>query len=796
MNTSLRLDAALLVLAVALGVAAFVWWRSSPAPADLAVRAESPGGAAPRDDARLVAAADELEPALDAVRVSEPERVAFEADGASEPAAAAPAELAALVVEVVWGSDGARAEGVRVEVVPWGAPDPLRATREGTSGPDGRLRLDDLAPGSASLYGDRGGNANVELDPGAETVALFVLPAGTHVEGAVHDEHGVAVAGAQVWLSDYGNWTSGGVVARADASGRFALRDVGDARHLAAHAAGHAPSAAVEVPELVGETVAVELRLGGPGGALEGLVLGPAGEPAQSAEVVLHSADPRRSVGSDGRLRKGAPPRFARTDAAGRFAFAGLAPGDATLAVRCAGAAPHESRVPIEAGRTESATLALVAEAVVAGTARDERGAPIANASVASDEDGDFEQVRTRTAADGSFRLGGLASGEVVVHVDARERGEARATLVLAPGVETRWDPVLARGALAGGTVVDHAGAPLAGWLVAAVESDPGGVWLRRAETDADGSFLLESLPENAAALEVREPDAWSAEPALRIDLARGECDLRLVVPRENRRTARVVGRVSDPRGAPLEGLELVLRRAADGLGESFEPADDGRIAIGPVRPGAYYLELRANGVAPHDTAPFELAETATHDVGAIVLERAGHVRASLRAPDGEEPSVRCTLRDERGRTVAWLRVDGGVARSEPIAPGTYTLVAAGERLAAAPLPLAVVAGGTTEIVIDLARAHRRDVRIALPADAKPGDELVVRVRDASGALVFGAAYAPTWTGDTARVGVQVLESGRYTVEAETSGGLAGSAAFEVDASAASAPAVELELRR
>ena len=82
MNTSLRRGSALLVPAVALGLVAFVWWRSSPAPADLAVRAESTGGAGPRDDARLAAPADEVEPALDAARGSEPERVAFEADGA------------------------------------------------------------------------------------------------------------------------------------------------------------------------------------------------------------------------------------------------------------------------------------------------------------------------------------------------------------------------------------------------------------------------------------------------------------------------------------------------------------------------------------------------------------------------------------------------------------------------------------------------------------------------------------------------------------------------------------------
>ena len=101
---------------------------------------------------------------------------------------------------------------------------------------------------------------------------LEVPPAPT-VAGTVIDPDGKPVAGADVWLSQYGNMFEGAVVTKADAKGEFVLRGVSPIRWVAARAPGHAPSPAYAILDgKPADTIRLQMVLGGPAGAVSGNV--------------------------------------------------------------------------------------------------------------------------------------------------------------------------------------------------------------------------------------------------------------------------------------------------------------------------------------------------------------------------------------------------------------------------------------------------------------------------------------------------------------------------------------------
>src|SRR5262249_20744666 len=243
----------------------------------------------------------------------------------------------------------------------------------------------------------------------------FELPPGFAVRGLVQDAEGAPVAGADVWLSMNQNEDEGQVVARSDAQGRFALRDmlVGGRQVLAARSSTHAPSPMVSLAGKRGETQSVTLVLGGECGAVRGVVVDPDGKPVPEARVRIG-----KDYGFQLGEQKRAPGFELRCDGQGAFVAEGLPVGVHPIAAAAPGWSPpgrgsavvHGEHVVgtgviVDAGRTADVTLQLQPSASLSGTARDENGQPVSWASIEVGAPLDLMSAEANSAEDGHYEI-------------------------------------------------------------------------------------------------------------------------------------------------------------------------------------------------------------------------------------------------------------------------------------------------------------------------------------------------------------------------------------------------------
>ena len=462
-----------------------------------------------------------------------------------------------LVVHVTW-SDGAPAVEVWTKVVTWGAADPFRARSSEITDGTGTFVVEDVPPGSVSLYGALGGGGGAEIKAGEESFADLEIPDGVDVEGRVVDSEGADVPNARVWLSDGGNRKNGTYVGTSGPNGRFFLRDVSGGRHVAADAPVYAPSFEVPVPGRPGETAAITLVLPARGGALAGLVLGPGGVAVAGARLLVGNEQPRWITLPSGGKGYTSPPRSLLTNATGRFVVEGLAVGPTPVMVRTDELAPWSGSVVIEEGRRSELTIDLELGASVAGIVTQQEGSPVHKVFVGVGGYGRFLSSQVRTKTDGSYRLSGLAPGEIKIRASSDEHGKISATLQAQPGEEVRWDPMLNTGGIVGGVVTDEEGVPLVGWTVRAVE--PGNARKRHSSTRTgqEGRFELVNCPPEEFDIEVREPDVLVGRAAVTLsEFEVGNVDLVIVVPASAFATCLVEGLVVDPAGESVSGASL-----------------------------------------------------------------------------------------------------------------------------------------------------------------------------------------------------------------------------------------------
>jgi hypothetical protein len=163
----------------------------------------------------------------------------------------------------------------------------------------------------------------------------------------------------------------------------------------------------------------VRLVLPGPGGEAEGRVFDPSGLPVPGAAVLLGSSSGRKQTERGDWVRT-APPAQLLTDAAGRFHAEGLALGKTRVLVRAKGLVPWAGSCLVEADRSQVIEVRLEQGVTITGTVKDAAGRAQPGAEVWSGDGSLYSDFyltpRTRTARDGSFRLGGVQAGEIRVH--------------------------------------------------------------------------------------------------------------------------------------------------------------------------------------------------------------------------------------------------------------------------------------------------------------------------------------------------------------------------------------------
>jgi hypothetical protein len=257
------------------------------------------------------------------------------------------------------------------------------------------------------------------------------------------------------------------------------------------------------------------------------------------------------------------------------------------------------------------------------------------------------------------------ARGEVQIG-----RGPGEVLVIAAPGFATQVEDSVRDGAdiwltpgdRIGGTVVDAAGAPVAGAEVHVAGTDGRGPW----RTAADGTFTVEGVAADDGEVTVRaEAGTWSGE------LSGGTTDAVVVL---RPAPAAVRGVVLLPDGTPA------ARADVNGVGTT---SSDGRFAIVPRETGRLRLfaTWRAPGVggsqaeALQGEASVEVPATGAAEETTIRLRESPRSWVVVRVVDADGRAVPRARVSARAGATRDLRDDATVLLV-PLPPGTETRVA------------------------------------------------------------------------------------------------------------------------
>jgi RNA polymerase sigma-70 factor (ECF subfamily) len=446
MTLKLKLASAVTVLASL----ALLVWISVPDGGPFPPPGEPPALAAAADARREARTAD-VGPQRLRVEVPAPE-----SSPATLPAREPADPFGSLLIKVVWGDDKSPAEGIGLRVQSE-AEFGLFPLAEGTTGSDGTFRADRLPAELVSISIDRAlrGREHVKVLAGEQNEVTVEIPAGLDVEGVVEDHLGSPVANAEIWLSSEMAATEfgGRPVGRAQPDGSFRFRSVDWSAFVGARARGFAPSGTTRLPlwqlaKEEGRRVRLRLVFPGRGGEAEGRVFDPSGLPVPGAAVLLGSGS-RQKKTERGEWVRTAPPMPLLTDSAGRFHAEGLALGTTPIVVRAKDLVAWAGSIVVEADRPQVIEVRLEQGVTITGTVKDAAGRAQPGAEVWSGDRSLYSDFyltpRTRTARDGSFRLGGVPAGEIRVHTwwGGEPYSEASAELAGAAGQTLACDLVL-----------------------------------------------------------------------------------------------------------------------------------------------------------------------------------------------------------------------------------------------------------------------------------------------------------------------------------------------------------------
>ncbi|MCB9916716.1 MAG: carboxypeptidase regulatory-like domain-containing protein, partial [Planctomycetes bacterium] len=589
---------------------------------------------------------------------------------------------------------------------------------------DGEVRFAALEPGDYVVRCDRDAERELALSAGEHAVVELSLPRGVDVVGRVVDAAGDAVPGADVWLcASLPSWLAGAVVARADATGAFRLRDVPAETSVGALAAGFAPSPLqdLELVDTQDGVKPVRLVLTRGGATLSGLVLDPDGAPVAGARIAVDRHVPYLDMRQNGTRVERWSPRVARTDADGRFRFEGLRAEPLPLEVHAQGYAVVHEELALEELRTLEHVVRLARPVYARGTVRDDAGAPLAGIELRGfdhaqepdflgggqyDHSGVFGYALTRSAADGRYRLGPLAPGEV--HLYAQEpqpRSYYGVSLKLdqhhvaaTPGEELAWDPVIGPGLALTGRALYADASPLQDIFVSAVDESSGA--RRSMTTDAEGRFAFYNLDDRTYTLSAQ---LWDAPPGTQRPTRHGvrpngeEVVLQVdYVPPREARPGSVVVRVDDAGGRAAARAELgVTLNGARGW-QLSQPDEEGVFRFEDVEPGRYRAVLWNGELALGAGEWFELGPGEHVDLGTLVTEPGGDVVLALdrdAAGAALEGVVWLSHADELPQASFAFAAGRDTLRLGNLAPGRWSGRLYGPHVVADTFEVTVVAG-------------------------------------------------------------------------------------------------------
>ena len=777
----------ILVIAVVAAVLAVVGWiawsESEPHVVDVVTQGDAPSGATALFHAnRAPAAAETVAREL----VSSP--VTTRGFGS-------------LRYRLLWEQDRTPAVGVFVHVVVWGRQNPHFGKLDMATDANGEIVLAGIEPGTVAIYVDRADGDTTKVVAGEESVGTIMIPRGITVHVRVEDEQQRAIAGARVWLSSYGNGSEGREIGVTNANGELAIRDVGEARQIAARADGYAPTALVPLAGKPGERVTAVLTMLGVGTVLDGTVRTDDGRPCADAVVCMDGFE--QVVAKDVYKTRSAPPPFVlRTDASGRFHAAGLPAAEVRLRVRAVGTGTVAKTVALRVGERNQVDLRLPLGARVSGFVRDQDGRGIAGAQISGGGGyGLFGRCSTTSGPDGSYTLQDLSSGQsLTLHAACDSFLPVEQSVLLAAGEQRAIDFELPQSEAKdqiSGQLVDEHDQPLCGWVVdiqpIGAHLKPWSAWLR---TDSLGCFAATACPYPECEIAIFDPEAVGGPyPILKVlSVQRGTTDLRIRVPSSLLDFASLSGLVLDAVGKPLVGANIAVRQPGVSTFQNWRTDSDGRFHIERLPARRYEFEVHAVDHPVLMLGDKELLPKQHLDLGSIVMPRGGRLawRPSGVAHDAVG-RLSAAIYTPAGECVGRLERQAGVWTSDVLAAGKYVLQVVGDGIAVAGCDVEVLDGQTQDVELELTRGSMHAITIRGPrSDSWSHLDLVVT--SLQGQRVGGLQELAR-RGDGAFPCAVCLGVGSWQVEARTDTGLVGSAIVQVLDAAAQAVPVVIDLR-
>lgn len=582
------------------------------------------------------------------------------------------------------------------------------------------------APAPTSVFRMRGRLLTAQQVPVADVEVGFAEATVTEVAGTPVDVR--ELADPALAPSDKARSGPDGrfdLTLTAGRSGR--LRLVGDAWYVRGGGAGAQPTPTLEVSALTADRDLGDIVIGRTA-RLAGVVRDAAGKGLAGVRVSVDAG----SGGLGFALGFGAGGET--TDAAGRFARAGLRPGAYTVSTASPDHMPSRTAVELEDGQDRSdLVITLTAGRTIAGVVVDDLGVPLPGMRVGADRARELapglqvqttnDSEATTTDDNGRFVLRGLDAASV--SVEAWGPGHARARLPAVAAGSTNLVIELARQAQIHGRLVDEAGVAISGSRVfarAAGQMEHMMIDDGRAgtSTDSDGMFVLESVRPGATQVIATGEhlrvvsDAFDVRPGQRVE------GVRLVASRG----AAVAVTVRDQAGEPVAGARVKVTEAASGAapasgirrsvrvrrGASAAPAKDvvfgdpaelgaattdaqGVARVAGLQAGAVVVEASDPTHARARSEPLQVPQVGQVEAELVLLAGgfvdlraldasnaplpAAHYKLQREVHDGSEPVV------ERGTCDA-----SGLAHIGPLPPGVWTA-----RLALPPRPIELAEG-------------------------------------------------------------------------------------------------------